>query len=165
MAPPPPEFDTSRVSPRDAIVTVQSLRRRFAEAFDQADHADDAAKRPVGGGLSAVEHAAATASALDVIGSSLHQVMSVENPRVELPSTGSPGPVAAGGDTAATALDRLGEIARSVADAMADIHGDAWLRTAQTAAGQVSALDMARLAVKIGVEHLRAAQRAISSGA
>jgi len=160
MAPPPPGFDTSRVSPQDAIVTLRSFRRRFAEAFDQSDDDDGATQRPPGGGLSPVEHAAATASALGVIGSALHQVMSAENPHVELPSGA---PAAGTGETAAV-LARLGEMAQSVADAMADIHGDAWSRTGQTAAGEVSALDIARLAVRTGIEHLRAAEQAISAG-
>lgn len=167
---PPPGFDTSRVSPQDAIVTLRSLRRRFAEAFDQGEHADDSAQRPAAGGLSPVEHAASTASALSVIGTALHRVVSADNPRVELPN-GDPTATAAGvsggtgtGDSAATVLARLGEIARSVADAMADIHGDAWSRTGQVATGEVSALGIARLAVQIAIDHLRAAERAMSAG-
>jgi hypothetical protein len=58
-------------------------------------------------------------------------------------------------------LARLGDIAGSVADAMADVHGDTWSRPGQAAAGEVSALEIARLGVRIGVEHLRAAERAL----
>jgi hypothetical protein len=47
---------------------------------------------------------------------------------------------------------------------MAGIHGDEWTRTAQGPAGMVSALDIARLGVRIGVERLRAAVAAIDAG-
>jgi hypothetical protein len=153
MASPSPAFDAGQVSPQDAIVTLRSLRRRFAEAFDEAEGAG----LP---GLSLSEHAAATATALEAIGSALERVMVADDPEITLPSVNLGG--GAGADqNPATVLARLDDVARSVADAMAKIHGQDWARTGRTPAGKVSALDIARLGVRIGVEHLRAVEQAI----
>ncbi|MDQ6617015.1 MAG: hypothetical protein M3083_20285 [Actinomycetota bacterium] len=158
MASPSPGFDTSRVSPSDANVTVRSLPRRFAEAFDRADSPDDLVRRPPEGGLSPLEHAAWTAEALEAIGSALGRVLVAGDPQVELPPVNPPGATGGGGGDPAAVLARLGDAARSLADAMADGHGQDWSRTGRTPSGNVSALDIARLAVRIGVEHLRAAE-------
>jgi hypothetical protein len=163
-----PRFDASHVSGPDAIVTLRSFRRRFAEAFDQAEGADVLSERPQGTAWSPRERAAATATALAAIGVALKQVMVSENPAVQLPEADAAGPAPAlphgEGETPAATLAHLGEVARSVADLMAEIHGDAWTRTGQTPGGQVSALDIARLGVRIGVEHLRGAEQAIKAG-
>lgn len=163
-----PRFDASHVSGPDAIVTLRSFRRRFAEAFDQAEGADVLSQRPQGSPWPPAEHAAATATALAAIGVALKQVMVSENPAVQLPEADGAGPASArpqGEDeTPAAILAHLGEVARSVADVMAEIHGDAWTRTGQTPGGPVSALDMARLGVRIGVDHLRGAEQAITAG-
>ncbi len=52
MAATAPGFDASQVSPQDAIVTLRSLRRRFAEAFDEAEDPADLTRCARGGGLS-----------------------------------------------------------------------------------------------------------------
>lgn len=163
MVPPSPGFDTSRVSPRDAVATLRSLRRRYAEAFDQADDPGELGRRSPDGGLSPRQHAAWTASALDAIGSALQRVVVTSNPPIELPTVDPPGPVTVGPDNPSSVLSGLGDTARWVADAMADVHGDDWARTGRTATGDVSALEMARLAVQIAIEHLRAAEAAIGA--
>jgi hypothetical protein len=163
MVPPSPGFDTSRVSPRDAVATLRSLRRRYAEAFDQADDAGELGRRPADGGLSPRQHAAWTAIALDAIGSALQRVMVTSNPSIELPPVDPAGPVPDGADNPSAVLSGLGDTARWVADAMADMHGEDWARTGHAATGDVSALDIARLAVQIAVEHLRAAEAAIGA--
>ncbi len=166
---PPPSFDTSRVSPTDAVVTLRSLPRRFGEAFDRLAGAggaddDDVTRGPADGGLSPLAHAAWTASALEEIGSAFRRVQEVSNPPITLPPLDPPGPVVGPDDTVASVLARLGERARSVADAMAAVHGEDWLRTGQAATGPVSALDIARYGVRLGVEHLRAVEASIHPG-
>src|ERR1700738_756761 len=127
MPPATPGFDASGVSPSDATVTMRSLRRRFAEAFDQADRPDDVMQARPGGGLSPLEHAAWTAQALEAIGAALRPVLVSEDPRVELPPVDPPREAGAGlvgpGDTPGTVLARLGEVAGTVADLMANVHG------------------------------------------
>jgi hypothetical protein len=164
---PPAGFDTSRVSPTDAVVTLRSLPRRFTEAFNRAGGAGTAgrdevlARRPAGGGLSPVAHAAWTATALDEVASAFRRVQEATNPLIELPTVDPPSPVVGAGDTPASVLARLGASARSVADTLAAVHGEDWLRTGQAPSGPVSALDIARHGVRIGIEHLRAAERTI----
>jgi hypothetical protein len=161
---PPPGFDTSRVSPTDAVVTLRSLPRRFTEAFSRAEGADVIAREAAGGGLSPLAHAAWTATALEAIGSAFRKVQESTNPRIELPPVDPPGPAGGPTDTPASVLGRLGDVARSVADALAAVHGEDWLRTGQTATGTIAALDIARHGVRIGIEHLRAAEGAIGPG-
>ena len=48
---------------------------------------------------------------------------------------------------------------------MADIGGQDWTRTGETTNGPVTALDIAQLAVRIGIEHLRAGEAAIAAAA
>lgn len=169
MAPPPPGFDAGGVSPQDAIVTLRSLRRRFAEAFERADP-PDAVTQAGPGGLSPLEHAAWTATALDQIGAALRQVLVADDPEVGLPpedpapgTQGGAGAAGGGGDPA-TVLARLGQRADALASAMAEVHGKDWSRTARGPSGDVTALDIARLAVRIGIDHLRAAETALQAG-
>jgi hypothetical protein len=156
-----PGFDTSRVSPSDAIVTLRSLRRRFAEAFDQAEDAEVLSRRPAGG-LSPLEHVVWTATALEAIGSALGRVLVADDPAVTLPAVEPSGPVGGATGGAATVLARLGDVAHDVADAMAEVHGDTWTRTGRAPTGEVTALDIARLAVRVSVEHLRATERTLA---
>jgi hypothetical protein len=154
-------FDTSQVSPSDAIATLRSLRRRFADAFSRAESPDDLST-PKSGGLSPIGHAQWTARALRTIEAALRNVEMHDNPTVELPPTDPDGalpPVDAG-----TALADLAASAESLADAMAGLHGDDWARTGQGATGKISALDLARLGVQIAVDHLRAVERIVGAG-
>jgi hypothetical protein len=161
MAPPPPGFDARDVSAPDAVVTIRSLRRRFAEAFDQADDPSRLTQRDAGG-QSPLGHAAWTAHALDVIRSALSQVVMSDHPDVELPPA-DPAPSVVGDlDTPAAVLGRLGESARALADAMSEVHAKDWSRAGHAPTGEISALDIARRAVQIGIEHLHAAQEAIA---
>ncbi len=62
--------------------------------------------------------------------------MVADDPEIDLPSPDSAGPggSSSGGDpTPATVLAWLGDVAGSVADAMAGIHGDDWTRSGRTA--------------------------------
>jgi fructose-1,6-bisphosphatase/sedoheptulose 1,7-bisphosphatase-like protein len=59
-------------------------------------------------------------------------------------------------------LANLGDVARAVADAMADVHGDTWTRSGRGPNGTISALEIARLGVAISVDHLRAAEQLIN---
>ncbi|HEX3424521.1 MAG TPA: DinB family protein [Acidimicrobiales bacterium] len=163
MAPPPPGFDASGVSPQDAIVTLRSLKRRFAEAFDRADP-PDAVSQPFAGGLSPLDHAAWTATALDQLGAALHQVLVADDPEVRLPPEDPPAGAGGGGGDPAAVLARLGERADALAAAMSEVHGKDWSRTGRGPSGEVTALDIARLAVRLGIDHLRAAETALQGG-
>jgi hypothetical protein len=160
----PPTFDASQVSPQDALVTLRSLRRRFAEAFDRAEDPAELARRLPGEALSPVEHAAWTATALETVGGALDRVAFADNPQIELPAAEPPGAVGGPHDSPSTVLSRLGDIARSVTDLMTQIHGTDWARTGRADGGSVSALDVVRRGVEIGVNHLRATEWMLLTG-
>jgi len=156
MAPPPPVFDARGVSAPDAVVAIRSLRRRFAEAFDQVEDPADLT-RQAAGARSPVDHAVWTADALAMIATALRQVLVADHPEVALPSLDPSGALSKATDSTA-ALAQLGDSARALADTMAEVPGNDWSRTGHGPTGEVSALDIVRLGVQIGIEHLRAAE-------
>jgi hypothetical protein len=171
-----PVFDTSRVSPLDAVATLRSLRRRFGQVLTLAPAAaagigdpDELLRRRPGPGLSPIEHAAWVAAALPRLEASLRRVLVEDGAVVDLPPVDVDPPVpGAGADTGAdAALDvvaRLGHAAEASADFMASVHGADWTRRGCTGEGRpVSALDIARLAVRIGIEHLNGAEQAVAA--
>jgi hypothetical protein len=161
-----PAFDTSQVSPSDAAVTLRSLRRRFAEVFAAAEPAgapaDAIRRRPQDGGLSPVEHAAWTATAVEALHPALRRVALEHDPGLELPPVDVDPPVGGGTLDPQAELARLAAAAEAMATTIADIHGIDWDRSGHTADGPVRALDIARLAVRIAVEHLRAAEATVA---
>lgn len=162
-----PPFDTSQVSPSDAIVTLRSLRRRFREVLTRPGvleaPGDQIHLRPGDGRLSPAEHAAWTVTALSAVHRVLRTVQVEANPSIELPPVDVRPPVDSGDQGAETLAAAVGDAAEALADDMAGTPGSDWTRIAQTPQGPVTALDIARLAVRIGAEHLRAAEQALAS--
>lgn len=157
MAPPPPAFDARHVSPPDAVVTLRSLRRRFAEAFEHAE-VPEQVTTPAPSGISPLDRAAWVAGALQQIGDALRQVFLADDPAVQLPAAA---PRAATGGAVGnpdTVLEHLGQQAQGVADIMSGVHGDDWVRTGRAQGRSVSALDIARLGVSIAIDQLKAAE-------
>jgi hypothetical protein len=56
---------------------------------------------------------------------------------------------------------RIDAAASPLADRIGDVHGDEWSRTGQSNSASVSALEVVRYAVRVGVEHLYAAERTV----
>jgi hypothetical protein len=148
-------FETGGLSPIDATVAIRSLPRRFAEAFARATSPQQLTPEVLG-------HAAWTATALESVRRALQRVVLDNDPSVELPPVDPPAPVTVEGPPAPV-LTQLAAAATGLADAMADIGGQDWTRTGRTANGPVTALDIAQLAVRIGIAHLRAAEAAIAA--
>ncbi len=161
----PAAFDTSQVSPSDAAVTLRSLRRRFREALARPGvleaPGDPLRRRPADGGLSPAEDAAWTAAALSAINRALRQALVETDPTVELPAVDVPPPVHGGGGDPDALVSAVGDAADALADTISGVSGPDWTRVAQSP-GPVTVLDMARLAVRISVEHLRAAEEALT---
>jgi hypothetical protein len=162
-------FDTSKVSPWDAAVTLRSFPRRFRTALslpeDEQRPDDVVHRRPQAGGLSAAEHAAWTASAIRQVETEFRKVMIEPDPEVDLPPVDVAPPVPGGEDPTDAVLAHLESAATSLADRIGDVHGAEWARTGRLPgpdAGEMSALDVVRLSVRIGVEHLRAAERTVA---
>jgi len=165
----PPAFDTSQVSPSDAAVTLRSLRRRFNEVLTRPAvveaPGDPLHRRPADGGLSPVEHAAWVATALPAVDRALRQVLVESNPEIDLPPVDVPAPVEGGDLDAHAVVEVLGDAADALAGTIAGVNGADWTRTGHSQDGPVTALDVGRLAVRIGVEHLRGAEQVLSPGA
>jgi hypothetical protein len=162
-------FDTSKVSPWDAAVTLRSFPRRFRTALtlpeDEQRPDDVVHRRPHAGVLSAAEHAAWTASAIREVDTEFRKVMIEHDPELDLPPVDVAPPVAGGEDPTDAVLARLESAATSLADRIGDVHGEEWSRTGRlpgSDGAKVSALDVVRLSVQIGVEHLRAAERTVA---
>ncbi|MGH9126605.1 MAG: hypothetical protein ACRDZ8_18040 [Acidimicrobiales bacterium] len=157
MAPPPPAFDARHVSPPDAVVTLRSLRRRFAEAFEHAE-APEQVTTAAPSGISPLDRAARVAGALQQIGDALRQVFVADDPTVQLPTAPARGATGGAVGNPNTVLERLGQQAQEVADIMSGVHGDDWARTGRDQGRSVSALDIARLGVAIAIDELKAAE-------
>jgi hypothetical protein len=162
-------FDTSKVSPWDAAVTLRSFPRRFRAVLslpeDERRPDDVVHRRPQAGGLSAAEHAAWTALAIPQVETEFRKVILEDDPEVYLPPVDVGPPVAGGEDPTDDLLARLESATTSLADRIGDVHGDEWSRIGQLPgpdSKKVSALDVVRLSVRIGVEHLRAAERTVA---
>jgi hypothetical protein len=168
MAPSSPPFDTSRVSPSDAATALRSFPRRFAAILRPPDDADEGRlddvvhRRPADGGLSALEHAAWTATGIAQVAEAFRRVAIEDDPPIELPPIDVSPPVAGGSEPLDTVLARLAAASDQMADAISGVHGNDWNRPARVGAQQVIALDVARHAVRLGVEHLRAAELTVS---
>jgi len=162
-------FDTSKVSPSDAAVTLRSFPRRFRAVLtlpeDEQRPDDVVHRRPTAGGLSAVEHAAWTASAIEQVESEFRRVVREKDPLLDLPPVDVGPPVPGGEDSTDTVLARLETATDSLADRIGDVHGQDWGLTGRLPEPdqkQVSALDVVRYSVRIGVEHLRAAEQTVA---
>jgi hypothetical protein len=165
MTSPCPEcgFDGHSVSPADAAVALRSFPRRFRSllTIPSENEVEDPVRRPGADGWSAVAHAWWATVAFDAVNEALHQVLVRDHPDVSVPDVdpGSPPPV----DEPNTAvLDRLGWSAQALATTIEGAGGDQWNRIGRRSDGsEISALDLARIAVHQGVHHLRAAERVI----
>ncbi len=162
-------FDTSKVSPSDAAVTLRSFPRRFRAVLtlpeDEQRPDDVVHRRPGAGGLSAVEHAAWTTSAIERVESEFRRVVREKDPVLDLPPVDVGPPVPGGEDPTDAVLARLETAAESLADRIGDVHGEEWGLTGRLPgpdSRKVSALDVVRYSVQIGVEHLRAAERTVA---
>ena len=158
-------FEGRTVSPADAAVALRSYPRRYRALLtqpmeDEGDRPDDPARRPGSSGWSAVAHAHWAAMAFDAVSEALHQVLIHDHPDVSAPTVDPPDPPPVDEPTP-VGLDRLTVAAESLAMAVEHAGAGQWTRTGTTGVGEVSALDLVRLAVHQGIHHLRAAERVL----
>jgi hypothetical protein len=157
--------DSSQISPGDAAVTLRSLPRRFASELatpDDDNRPDDVVhRRPPGGGLSAIEHAAWVASGLPSLGQALHRVLFETDPAIDVPPLDPPPPVDHADRSVEETLAAIAASTSPLADVIDGVDGDDWLRPATLNGRTVTALDVARGAVQLSVYHLRAVDRTL----
>jgi len=168
-----PRLDVSRVSPADAAVTMRSLPRRFRSVFASAPTPDDPGGdelvRRVGpDGHAALDHLALATRGLVLIGHALGQVLVQDDPYLHAGVT-DPGardyaPVIGHEPTAADLLDELAIVAEALATRIERTPAGDWSRAGRIGGeATVTALDLAREAVKTGIHHLRAAEATLSA--
>jgi hypothetical protein len=159
--------DDSQISPSDAVVTLRSLPRRFAAVLalpEEEQRPDDVLhRRPASGGLSAIEHAAYTASALPQLADALRLVLSRDNPEVAAPPLEVDPPVAGGSASADEVVEQIAAAAEALAKEISNVSGSEWTRPGRVGGQTVNALDLARAAVQLAIFHMRAAERTIDT--
>lgn len=152
-------LDLSRLAPEDAIAALRSYPRRFREALTSVDPQDLPHE--------AIEHADHVARSMALLGEALRIVLVQDRPTL-LPAVADDSAREWAFDGSSSLDDVLAFLTMectALADAIADIPSGAWTRTGVVAGSgqEMSALDIVREAVRTGSEHLRAAERAISS--
>jgi len=160
-------FDTSSVTPPDAIVALRSLPRRFGAV----------AAPPAGEGVPAggedlevderrrtavLAEAGRAAAAIDEIGADLRSVLVQDTPTVA--SRTDVATADRDGGDPATALERLAGATTSLATLAEGQPARAWTRAGNRPTGPVSAADLLREAVHAGVHRLRAAEHLAGRG-
>jgi hypothetical protein len=147
------EVPDSSLLPPDAIAALRSLPRRFRATVlpTPEDMPTPDAVR------TALDAAGRAAQQLDAVGAQLRRVLLNDNPELGTP------PAAAPGDPG-TALDRVTSAANAIAELAASQPASAWVRTGRRDGATVTAADLLREAVDVGVGELRVAERAWDRG-
>lgn len=162
------DLDLSHESPGDVAVTLRSLPRRFREALAPGHEGEDAGTLAavVGDdGRSALDHVADTARTLALLGGALSEVVAGREP--VLPA-GVVDPSQRHWEAPATDLEGelllLAEEATDLAERIEHVSGPDWQRVGRVAGGgERSALELARDAVRVGIDGLHATERAMAS--
>ncbi len=156
--------DLARLSPKDAVVALRSLPRRFRTALRPIDDdtLDELAERIASSGHSPLDHLVDADRSLTLLHQALEQVLHHDQP-VLAPAVTDPAGrewPATRGDLA-TELGHLESTAVGFADGADRVPAADWGRTGTVAGAgtTVEALDLLREAVRTGVTDLRAAQR------
>lgn len=148
-------LDVSRLAPDDIVAALRSFPRRFRELVESVPPPDLPDE--------VVDHVDHVGRSIGMIAESMRQVLVQDRPVVhpavvddaarEWAHTGS--------TSVDDVLHFLDVECNSLADAVAHTASDAWTRTGTvaTADREISALDLAREAVRTASEHLRAAEQ------
>ena len=152
-------LDVSRLAPEDIAAALRSYPRRFRELLTSVEPHKVPAE--------AIEHADHVARSLALLGEAMRQVLVQDDPTL-LPAVADDAQrewAHAGAWSVDDALAFLDMEAHALADAVADVPSQAWTRRGTVAgSGQsISALDLAREAVRTGSDRLRAAEHALSN--
>ena len=154
-------LDLSRLSPGDAVAALRSYPRRYRAllfTFDEDERPDDVLHRPGPDGRSALDHAAAVATALGAFGRALEAVLIHDRP--VLPPGAGPGTAAASTEAV---LDQVTLEAQAIADTAAGIEPEAWRRVGLDRSGrEVTAFDIVKDAVRTGSDGLRTIERTLA---
>jgi hypothetical protein len=161
-------MDLSSLAPSDIVVALRGLERRFRGLFaglGEDETPDDVAHRVVSG-WSPIEHIVAAAWAIAAVDRALAAVLTSDTPTLRAADVDPAARPKPGGVTG-TVHERLSELgleANAAADRVEGTPARDWTRTGivEGTGREITALDIARLAVEAGVTHLRAAEEALA---
>ncbi len=156
------------MSPRDAVVAIQSFPRRYrALLTGPGTHDDDPdsviRRRPGPSTWSALEYTAHVAEVLDQAGVTVRRIIVEEQP--VLPSSDPDHRVTDKGYNSIDRAEVLGWlelVCGNLAEILESVRADDWTRTGRFDSGERDALAVARTAVHEGSHHLRDVQRVLS---
>jgi hypothetical protein len=152
-------LDVSRLAPDDAVAALRSYPRRFREALTSVDPEDLPQE--------AVDHVDHVARSVALLGEALRQVLVQDHPTL-MPAVADDAAREWAVDGSSSVDDVLAFLTmecNALAEAIADVPSDAWTRSGVVAGAgrEMTALDIVREAVRTGADHLRAAERAVTS--
>ena len=158
--------DYSTLMPSDAVVALRTLPRRVNAALGVVDEATEGRAHQLGAdGVSAIEAILGATATLAVLKKGLSDVSilddaplhpAVTNRRLRSIELSTNEPTEA-------VLEQFTERVTALADLAESIKGKDWSRTGVVADARVSALDLLRDAVEVGVDALAQVERIIAS--
>jgi hypothetical protein len=160
-----PDDRYANLAPGAVAAALRSFARRYEEALlgDPARSADEQAGRRAADGRTVGDLVGSSAAALDALAPALHRVLVSNDPPLPDvaadPAAALPG---AGGGSALAQVKHLGATASDLADRLGQAPTADLLRTGTTGSGaKVSAIDVARQAVRVVAENLLRIERAV----
>lgn len=163
--------DLARLGAVDIAVALRSYPRRYREAIDRAAHthgitAEDVVCRPGPDGSTGTEHLLDAVSTLTLVDQALTQVLRTDDPALH-PGVLDPThrewapPSGIGLDTL---LEMLEDQCDEFADAVDAVPIGDWSRRGHLADGpSVTAIDLAREAVRVGTTNLRLLEQSLAT--
>lgn len=108
-----------------------------------------------------MEHAAWVAAALPLLAQVLRRVLVETDPAIEVPPLDPQRPVEGGDQASTETVAAIGTATTPLADTIAGVPGDDWLRTGRLDGAEVTALDVARSSAELSIYHLRSAEQTV----
>ena len=162
------------LSPDDAVVAIRSFPRRFRSLLaapgdddDRPFDPDEVGRRIGPEGRSAADHLVAADGVLSLLGDTVQQARSEDDPVVDaaFADLGSAAATAEPGGAIGDLLDRFAGTAAFAADRVDGVPSDDWGRNVRVDGDTTDhrLLDLAQDAVAAVAAHLRAAQRTVEA--
>lgn len=158
--------DYSTLMPADAVVALRSLPRRVTAALGVFDESTEARAHQLSrDGVSAVEVLLGAAATLAVLEKGLRDVTILDNPALHPAVTNRQlrSIEISTNEPTEAVLEQFSDRVGSIAELAESIKGHDWSRTGTVSDVSVSALDLLREAVAVGVDALTKVEQVIAS--
>lgn len=161
--------DVSRLGPRDVEAALRSYPRRFTAALaplDDDEAVEELAQQLGPDGASAADHALDAVRTWTLLDDALRRIRDIDDAVVHR-AVADPSERVwehPGREPLPRVLEELDDAATGLASTVAGLPGGDWDRRAEVAGGgEVSALDVARDAVRVGHDQLVAVERTLEA--